>query len=226
MKKAAFFDVDGTLTKNNIWRGIDDYFKQHNLRYGTRLAFIVYHYPLYIMLRLHLISGRALRDSWVAHLAWYVRGYSEKQAAQIWDWVVEEHVNQGWRADTRALLDEHREAGDLVLLVSACPLPLLRRIACELGVSHTIGTHLEVRNGQFTGRSLKPYCSYENKAIMTQKYLQEIGIRIDLQSSYAYADSIVDISLLEMVGDPVATYPDEDLRTVANERGWRIFPDL
>jgi phosphoserine phosphatase len=47
---------------------------------------------------------------------------------------------------------------------------------------------------------------------------------VDFEASYAYADSISDRFLLDMVANPVATYPDDQLRAVAQERGWQIFP--
>ena len=38
-----------------------------------------------------------------------------------------------------------------------------------------------------------------------------------------YSDSINDLPLLERVDHPVATNPDERLRAIALERGWRIL---
>jgi phosphoserine phosphatase len=38
-----------------------------------------------------------------------------------------------------------------------------------------------------------------------------------------YSDSINDLPLLEKVAHPVATNPDERLRAIAQERGWRIL---
>ncbi|NBT92453.1 MAG: HAD-IB family hydrolase, partial [Betaproteobacteria bacterium] len=38
-----------------------------------------------------------------------------------------------------------------------------------------------------------------------------------------YSDSINDLPLLEKVNVPVATNPDEPLRAIALERGWRIL---
>jgi phosphoserine phosphatase len=67
-------------------------------------------------------------------------------------------------------------------------------------------------------------CLDENKAILTRAFLQRNGLEVDFQASYAYADSISDLHLLEIVGHPVATYADERLRAVAMERGWRVFP--
>ena len=56
-------------------------------------------------------------------------------------------------------------------------------------------------------------------------YLQENGLEVDFQASSAYADSVSDLQMLEMVGVPVAIYPGESLLRVAVERGWRIFPE-
>ena len=44
----------------------------------------------------------------------------------------------------------------------------------------------------------------------------------DLKRSFAYADSHADRRLLAMVGHPVATNPDADLRRFAKSRNWMI----
>jgi len=45
--------------------------------------------------------------------------------------------------------------------------------------------------------------------------------RIDV----AYGDTSADIPMLEMADHPVAVYPDEALKAVAQERSWEIFGD-
>jgi len=60
---------------------------------------------------------------------------------------------------------------------------------------------------------------------MPQEYLIDQGIKINFEDSYAYADSQTDLHLLEMVGHPVAVYPEEDLRHTADQRGWQIVPE-
>ena len=222
--KAAFFDVDGTLTTTRVWEGLMEYFRQRDLRRWTNRIFWYYHMPLYFLRKLGLISEGAFRSPWAAHLAWYVRGYTRPQAGQVWDWVVTQYLSERWRSDSRELLDQHRQAGDLVVLVSGGPVPLLQRIAGELDISHVVGTRFEFRDSHYTGRSLKPICIDENKASLTQSYLREHDLRVDFGVSYAYADSISDLFLLEMVAHPVATYPDDRLHAVAQERGWQIFP--
>jgi HAD superfamily hydrolase (TIGR01490 family) len=222
--RAAFFDVDGTLTTSHVWHGMMSYFKTHRKRKWTNRFFWWFHSPYFLLRRLGLISEGVFRKPWAAHLAWYVRGYTSEQAKDLWDWIVEEYLSKVWRTDTRHLLDEHRAEGDLVVLVSGGPLPLLRRIAQELGVDHVVGTEFEIKNGRFTGRSKEPICIDENKAKLTRSYLEDNDLEIDMEASFAFADSASDLPLLKLVGHPVATYPNEGLEKVARERGWRLFP--
>jgi HAD superfamily hydrolase (TIGR01490 family) len=223
--RAAFFDIDGTLTSERTWKGIMDYFRQNHLRRGMHLAFLGAHYPLYYLRRFGLISESAFRSPWAAHLAWYVRGYTPRQAEPVWEWAVERFLAQYWREDTRCLLQEHLDLGDMVMLVSAAPLPLVQRIAREVGAQHAAGTRFELRGGRYTGRAVPPVVIDEGKAQAAQAVLQVQRLSVDLPDSYSYADSISDRSFLEMVGHPVAVYPDVALRLLATERGWRIFPE-
>ncbi|GAI00390.1 unnamed protein product, partial [marine sediment metagenome] len=94
----------------------------------------------------------------------------------------------------------------------------------ELGVHNVIGTKLEVIDGRYTGRTIKPACFGENKVKLLEEYIGQNGLEIDLSASFAYADSVFDIPLLKLVGNPVATYPDENLRQFARHNGWKILP--
>jgi len=223
--KAAFFDIDGTLTSERTWKGPMSYFKQRGLRRGTHLAFLAVHYPLYYLRRLRLISEGAFRAPWAAHLAWYVSGYTVEESQEVWDWAVERFLSRFWRQDTRQILNQHRQAGDLVFLVSSGPLPMVERIARELGAQHAIGTRFEVKAGRYTGRALPQVVIDTFKASATLDYIRSKGLSIDLPASFAYADAISDLALLEMVGHHVAVYPDRGLRAVAIQRGWQVFTE-
>jgi HAD superfamily hydrolase (TIGR01490 family) len=223
--RAAFFDIDGTLTSEHAWKGMMTYFQERKLRRGTQLAYLAIHYPLYYLRRLNLISEGAFRAPWAANLAWYLRGFTINQAEELWNWTTEVYLKEYWRSDTRALLDEHCDSGDLVMLVSSGPQPLVERVARELGAQYSVGTRFEIHNGHYTGRSLKPVCIDEHKAIMAKELLETERLEVDLEDSFAYADSVADLSLLEMVGHPVATYPEQELRIIAENCGWRIFPE-
>lgn len=223
-QRAAFFDVDGTLTFDRTWKGLVDYFKRNHLRQGTLLTFNAIHYPLYFISRMGLISESAFRTPWAANLAWFVRGYTEGEADKVWAWNVENFIKRFWRQDMLQVLKGHQKAGDLVMLVSSGPQPMLKTIAKSLDVEHAVGTRFEMKSGRYTGRSLRPVCIDEYKAILPKQYLQDLGIQVDYAASFAYADSTSDLALLEMAGNPVAVYPGEQLKQIALQRGWKSIP--
>ena len=221
--KGAFFDVDGTLTKGRTWTGFLKYFQENKIRRVTHLIYIGYHFPLYFMRKLGLITESKFRGPWAANMAWYVRGYTLERSQEIWNYTVD-YLSEFWREDTISILKRHQDEGDIVVLVSSGPLPLLQAVGRHLGVAHVIGTRFEVKDDLYTGRSLKPTCIDVYKASMTIEYLSNNGIQVNYGSSKAYADSVADLAMLEMVSDPVAVYPDENLRQIALRRGWQIYP--
>lgn len=223
--KAAFFDVDGTLTKERVWLGLMKYFRECDPRPGTHMIFLGYHYPLYLLKRVNLVSEASFRGQWAAHLGWYFRNYTIEEGEKIWEWVLTEFVENIWRSDIREMVERHRKSGDLVVLVSGGPEPLLLHIAVRLGVEHAVGTPFETRKGIYTGRTAGPVCVGEQKPTSVQNYLKRTGIGIDMHGSFAYADSVSDIHLLNMVGQPVAVYPFNDLKMEAQKRGWMIYPE-
>ena len=220
---AAFFDIDGTLTNERTWKALMAYFQQHGLRRTTHLAFLACHYPLYFIRKLGLISETAFRAPWAAHLAWYLRGYTVEQAQPVWEWTVTQFMSRYWRSDMRAILDQHRQDGSLVVLVSSAPLPLVQRVAQEVGAQHSVATALETRQGRYTGRAVQPVVIDSIKASATQLYLRQQALEIDLPASFAYADSITDLPILGMAGNPVAVYPDDPLHSIAQQRGWKVI---
>lgn len=200
------------------------YFNRRRERRGVHTLFLGLHYPLYYLRRLHLIGESTFRSRWAADLAWYFRGDTPQQASLVWDWVAGEFLTPYWRADVLEILKQHRSQSDLVLLVSSGPDALIQRVARQLGAEYGIGTRFEQVNGRYTGRSQPPVCIDSYKASLAQAYLEQAGYDVNLQDSFAYADSTSDLHLLEMVGHPVATYPDDGLRPIAIERDWQVFP--
>jgi len=220
---AALFDIDGTLTSERTWKGIMDYFRHRGTHKITYLRFITFHYTLYFLYRLGLVSARTFRGLWAADLAWFLRNETPENLDAVWDWSVE-YLKSYFREDIITILNEHLQAGDIVCLVSSAPLPLVKRFADEFSVEHAVGTIPLTKNGRYTGQSQKPVCNDINKVKYTKEYFKENQLIFDPAKSSAYADSITDLALLEMVAYPVAVYPDKELRITAEERGWRIFP--
>ncbi len=218
----AFFDIDGTLTPAHVWGGLMAYFKTRGQKKGTHRAYLAVHYPLFFLRKAGLLGEQPFRYRWSADLGWYLRGESEASAAAIGDWVAQQYLEGTWREAVRARLEEHLQRGDTVVLVSAAPLPLVAAIARHLGVPHAVGTRFEIVEGRYTGRVIPPPVLNEQKLVQAKAYLRAHNLSTDLTDSWAYADSITDLALLEAVAHPVAVHPDDALRAVAEQRGWEI----
>jgi len=222
MTIAAFFDVDGTLYTEHMWRGLMRYIAEHGRRNHVRLYFAAL-MPLYFLRKLRLVSEESFRKPWVANMGWLLRGWSAAEGAATFRWVAEAYIRPSARDGMIARLREHVAQKHVVILVSAMLTPTLQILGDPLGVTGVVGTDVEVKDGRFTGRVILPVCMGDAKERLTRHFLQTRGIAVDLSASFAYADSVSDRALLEMVGHPVAVYPDPQLAALARERNWEII---
>lgn len=137
-------------------------------------------------------------------------------------------VQPAIRPQAMALVREHQQRGDEVIIVTATNEFVTRPIAEAFGVSELIAVELargtmEPGADWITGEIEGTPSFREGKITRVTQWLQERGLGWDDVESTFYSDSINDLSLLAHVTHPVATNPDEPLRAVAVSRGWRIL---
>jgi HAD superfamily hydrolase (TIGR01490 family) len=128
------------------------------------------------------------------------------------------------REEALALVRGHAQAGDQVVIVTATNEFVTAPIAKALGVDELIAVQLaRGADGWITGEILGVPSAREGKVTRVEQWLAGRGWGWDSVESTFYSDSINDIALLEKVNHPVATNPDERLRQIATQRGWRIL---
>ncbi|MCD2165706.1 MAG: HAD-IB family hydrolase [Comamonas sp.] len=123
-----------------------------------------------------------------------------------------------------ALLQQHRDAGDTIVIVTATNEFVTRPIAKALGVDHLLAVNLaRDASGWITGEIDGVPTMRAGKVTRMEAWMAERGLSWDSVDSIFYSDSMNDVPLLEKVNTPVATNPDDRLRQLATERGWRIL---
>lgn len=130
------------------------------------------------------------------------------------------------RPQALALVRSHQEAGDQVMIVTATNEFVTRPIAQAFGVQELIAVELEREHdgrGWITGEIKGVPSIREGKVTRVAQWLASRNLDWSKVETTFYSDSMNDLSLLENVTHPVATNPDEQLRTIARERGWRIL---
>jgi HAD superfamily hydrolase (TIGR01490 family) len=117
-----------------------------------------------------------------------------------------------------ALIERHRRAGHLPVIITATNRFVTGPIAGLLGVPALIATEPERDAEGFTGRALDPPCFQAGKVARLKAWQSRYGYAGAY--TYFYSDSHNDLPLLEQVDVPVVVEADPQLTAIAAARGW------
>jgi HAD superfamily hydrolase (TIGR01490 family) len=124
----------------------------------------------------------------------------------------------------RDLVNCHRKAGDVCVIITATNSFVTAPIAREFGVEHLIATEPEHKGGEFTGRVAGVPSFREGKITRLHNWLAERGWTLDsFADTTFYSDSLNDLPLLSKVKTPIAVNPDDTLRAHAEQHGWKVM---
>ncbi|MCU7816564.1 MAG: HAD-IB family hydrolase [Candidatus Thiodiazotropha sp. (ex Rostrolucina anterorostrata)] len=211
----AIFDLDNTLLAGDsdyLWgvflveKGIvdGDEYRRENDRF----------YAEYMAGRLDIIefqrfSLKPLRDN---------------RPEQLLDWrqeFLDSKISPIISQQARQLVENHKIAGDQLLIITATNSFITTPIAQKFGIDNIIATEPEILNGHYTGEVAGEPSFRDGKVNRLYNWLKEQ--QQDLRGSFFYSDSHNDLPLLESVENPVAVDPDETLTKIATERNWPIL---
>ncbi|MEX0739117.1 MAG: HAD family phosphatase [Pseudohongiella sp.] len=153
-----------------------------------------------------------------------VVGLPVTRLAELHAQFMTEFVEPMLQASAQKLIDDHKAAGDICLIVTATNRFITGPIADRLGITHLIATDLAQVAGVLTGKIEGKPCFQAGKIDKFQSWLREQNdAALSMQDAVFYSDSFNDIPLMEAVGEAVAVDPDDRLRQHASDRGWRII---
>ncbi len=211
---AAIFDVDGTLVGSNVvsyyaWLRLRELPPaKRPLWLASFLPKIPYYWALDKVSRAHF--NRAFYKNYA--------GWKPERARRLGRESFEGFTLQRIFPEALARLRAHKEAGHRVVLLSGA-LDFLLEPMKDLA-DDVLCASLEEENGAYTGELAGAPVAGDARARMLASFARRR--KVDLSRSYAYADSISDLPMLEAVGNPVAVNPDRRLKAAAEERGWPV----
>ena len=214
---AAFFDVDNTMMMGAslFWfaRGLAarKYFSTRDL-----MSFVWQQAKFRVAGNESTDDMHTIRENALAFVAGRPVSEIVQASEEIYDELMADRIWSG----TRALAQQHLDAGQRVWLVTATPVELARIIAQRLGLTGALGTVAEVVDGHYTGRLVGELMHGPAKAEAVLALAEREGL--DLARCTAYSDSANDLPMLSLTGTAVAVNPDTELRAVAKARGWVI----
>lgn len=216
LRPLAIFDIDGTIFRKNL------HFELINELSWMKV------FPNEIRRELSEVYSH-----WLSHDGTYeeyrkalVRLYGKhlagiavadvQKAARI---VVPFHAKRTYIFAER-LIAELRERGYCLVAVSGSPLEIVQEYNDHyLRFDAVFGSVYESdASGHYTGRAtFEPSLG---KGAVIKQFVYEHGY--SLEGSYGIGDTESDASLLELVTHPIAFNPNQNLKALAEKRGWRI----
>jgi len=120
-----------------------------------------------------------------------------------------------------SLIQEHRERGDHLLIITATNDFITAPIAQLLGINDLIATTAELSKTGYTGKISGTPSFQTGKVERLSLWLKDNNVSID--GACFYSDSHNDLPLLQLVDNPVAVDPDDLLKAKAQENNWKII---
>ena len=205
-KQAAFFDIDGTISREGL---ISEMFRKM-IKYElidtskwynvvepafTRWDKRVGDYDDYLQKMVDIYT-ETVKNTNAFHISYIAKKVIEQKGERVYTY-------------TRDRIRWHRENGHRVIAISGSPVELVSEMSRKYGMDDYRGTIYKVgENGVYSGE-IVPMWDSESKRLAVLDIAQEYGL--DLSQSYAYGDTNGDFSMLRLVGHPVAINPTREL---------------
>ena len=124
-------------------------------------------------------------------------------------------------AKAQTLLQQHRDVGDRLLIITSTNRFIVEPICHSLGVTELLATDPQIVDGRYNGKVDGVPTYQEGKVVRLNAWLKEQSET--LEDSWFYSDSINDLPLLLEVDHAIAVDPCPALQAVAEEKHWQII---
>lgn len=213
---AAFFDLDKTIISTSSSFALTRPLLDSGLLTNLTVVKAVLAQLQYALVGANHEQHERMKEQ----LTSLVRGWDAHQLRTVVEDAYERYLEPIVYAEALDQIGLHRAAGHDVVIISAGAQAFVEPVAQRLGADYTLATVLTEEDGRYTGE-IERYVYGEEKAVAIRQMAAERGY--DLSRCYAYSDSITDVPMLSVVGNPFAVNPDRALRNEASERNWRIL---
>jgi HAD superfamily hydrolase (TIGR01490 family) len=216
--KLALFDLDNTLLNGDS----DFEWSQFLIRIGIldRELFEVKNQTFYDQYKAGTLDIHEFLDFQLKPLSRHSRKVLDDWHRQF----MAESIMPMVTPQSRELVNQHLNAGDVCVIITATNSFVTTPIAREFGIENLIATEPEHIDGEFTGQVTDVPCFREGKITRLDNWLSARGWTLDsFEDSVFYSDSMNDLPLMCKVQHPVAANPDATLRAHAELHNWPII---
>ncbi|HLD83741.1 MAG TPA: HAD family phosphatase [archaeon] len=212
--KAAFFDMDGVLSRGHYMFKIWRYFYGQGFMSRENLKSLLSVVNAYLLRKM---DYRDFTKSTIEIAAHCVAGCDrERIKNSIDDFLAKKGLSLF--PYSMELVQLFKRNGYRTIIISGSTTELLEAYNKQIGADEVHGTVLEVKDGAFTGNVELNMSFKESK----QSAMDSMK-GIDMEKSFGFGDTDQDLAMLEKVGHPVALNPTKPLKKMAAQRGWAVL---
>lgn len=193
--KLAIFDVDFTLTKREtlieFYRFVlrkKPYLIKHIPR-SLKAAFF-YAFKIYD-------AGKA-KENFIS----FIEGIKEEDMKGLVKEFYEKRLSKILYKDAIEYMEKLKKQGYKIYLISASAEFYLNELYNITVVDKVIGTKFTINHGVFSRKIEGKNCKGEEKVNRLMEVLKEENIDVDFEESYMFSDSLSDLPLFNLVGNP------------------------
>lgn len=214
--KIAIFDIDGTIFRKNLHFELIDELAWLKVFPRKARNILV---DLYTDWLEHKGTYEAYRLAIVSLYAEYIRGCSRKDVLRASKIVMPFYAERTY-IFAEDLIRQFKKENYHIIAISGSPIEIVEEYnRRHLNFDKVFGSVYEIDGrGLYTGRAI--FEPTRHKGQVVKQYVYENNL--DLEGSYGVGDTESDVKFLEIVENPIAFNPNQNLKEIAQKRGWRI----
>lgn len=214
-KQLVIFDVDNTLLRGQSQRAFASYLFSVGIvglsEYISMLAWFVFY-------RLGLISKP---DNAMKKFYSLLKGWNIAEVNKIVNIFFESSLKQKFFEESLKILNDHKQHGRRILLISNIPDIIMEKVAYYVGVNDFICTKLERAGNTFTGNIDGEIFYGRRRTFEVREFITQNNLT--LEKTWVYADHMSDLPLLTIAKRPTVVNPNRKLANIAEKMGWPVM---
>jgi HAD superfamily phosphoserine phosphatase-like hydrolase len=214
--KVAIFDIDGTIFRKNLhFELINELVWLKVFPQKVRKTLV----DIYANWLNHQGTYEEYRRTLVDLYAEHIAGCSPEDVKKASGIVIPFHERRTY-IFAEQLIERLRRENYYLAAISGSPVEIVEEYNRRyLHFDKVLGSVYEVgESGKYTGEAI--FEPTKNKGLAAKQLVFEN--HLTLEGSYGIGDTESDQSLLELVEFPIAFNPNQNLKEIAQKKGWRI----
>jgi HAD superfamily hydrolase (TIGR01490 family) len=211
---AAFFDLDRTIISLNSGSLLVRQAYRNGVMNAGNLINAIFQSYLY---KFNLRDTNLI----ISKMGTWLKGLRQESIDELSKEVVDKYLKDSIRSGIVKEIGFHKEKNGATVILSSAISSICEPLGRYIAVDDIICTTMETSKGILTGAPVGSFCFGNEKRIRLFSYCKTN--HFNPSEAWYYSDSISDLPVFEVVGNPVCVTPDKKLARIAFERGWKVL---